>query len=69
MAEHEIVWTGEENRPLTLQRPCTCGCDDRDGHKGVGYLTGSDEDGRGFSLWIESEALYQRLERTLGAVA
>lgn len=68
--ERELVWTGgDENRPLMLKRPCPCGCDVRDGKKGVGYLTGSDENGNGFSLWIESEAAYERLRALIGESA
>ena len=51
-----IVWTdGERGRRLELRRPCACGCDGT--AHGVGYLTGSDPQGRGFTLWIESETL------------
>jgi hypothetical protein len=31
--------------------------------RGVGYLTGSDPDGNGFTLWIKDEAMYQRVLR------
>lgn len=61
----QITWTGEARRPLSLQRPCDCGCDGWDGRHGVGYLTGSDARGRGFTLWIQDEAVYQRIERVL----
>lgn len=57
-------WKGEINRPLQMQRPCSCGCDLRGGRNcGVGYLTGSDNDGNGFTLWITDEALFQVLEK------
>lgn len=46
----QIIWNGEENRPLMACRPCECGCDTRDGSKGVGYLTGSDSTGKGFTI-------------------
>jgi hypothetical protein len=65
MKEKEIVWKGEKNRLLSVCRPCSCGCDDRGGRPGVGYLTGSDEEGNGFTVWIECEEVYQRLERLL----
>jgi len=56
----EMFWTGgDKGRALSLCRPCPCGCDERDGYHGVGYITGSDSDGTGFSLWIEEEAVYQ----------
>ncbi len=61
----ELTWQGEKERVLQVRRPCPCGCDDRGGRPGVGYLTGSDSDGRGFTVWIESEEVFRRLERLL----
>ena len=61
-----ILWTGEPNRKLTLKRPCECGCDEREGPAGVGYLIVSDGDGNGVTLWIEHEDVYQVLQRVLG---
>jgi hypothetical protein len=61
----EITWKGEKGRLLQVCRPCPCGCDDRGGRPGVGYLTGSDEEGNGFTIWIETEEVYQRLARLL----
>lgn len=55
------VWDGEQNRPLAANRPCECGCDARGGLKGVGYLTGSNEKGEGFTIWIQNESVFQRL--------
>lgn len=55
----EIVWTGAKGRLLAVERPCPCGCDERDGNKGVGYINGSTADGSGFSIWIESEDVFQ----------
>ena len=51
--------------PAGCLRPCSCGCDERDGRAGVGYLTGSDAAGNGFTIWIESEEVFQRLEQLL----
>ena len=64
MAKHveQLVWKGDENRAFRLQRPCECGCD----NPGIGYLTGSDEDGNGFTVWIETEEIYQAILGTLG---
>ena len=61
----EIKWKGTESRKLSLQRPCECGCDGRDGKKGVGYLIGSDESGKGFTIWIKSEKVFKRLSKCL----
>jgi hypothetical protein len=49
-----------------VNRPCSCGCDARLGIHGVGYLSGSDPAGNGFTLWIEDEAMYQPLAAMLG---
>jgi hypothetical protein len=65
MKGKEFTWHGEKDRILQVCRPCPCGCDDRGGRPGVGYLTGSDEEGNGFTVWIESEAVYQSLEKLL----
>ena len=59
----QFIWDGEQDRPFTLARPCECGCDNRDGDKGVGYLTGSDKDGKGFTLWIEDEQVFRAIQR------
>lgn len=58
-----IVWTGEKNRSLSLRRPCKCGCDKRAGITGVGYLTASDHNGNGFTLWLTDEITFKTLER------
>jgi hypothetical protein len=65
MKEKEITWQGEKDRRLQACRPCPCGCDDRGGRAGVGYLTGSDAEGNGFTVWIESEEVFQRLAKLL----
>lgn len=57
MAEQHI-WKGEPSRVLALSRPCGCGCDSRDGSKGGGYLSASDDDGNGFTIWIQDERIY-----------
>ncbi len=59
----QMVWQGEVRRPLRLSRPCSCGCDGREGAKGVGYLSGSDAAGNGVTIWIEDETVYRQLER------
>jgi len=57
----QFTWQGEKKRPLSLKRPCSCGCDTREGHDGVGYLTGSDKDGDGFTVWIKEEEVFQAI--------
>jgi hypothetical protein len=64
----EILWQGEKARPLRVQRPCSCGCDTRDGSHGAGYLTGSDADGNGFTVWIQSEEVFMRLHGALNGL-
>ena len=50
-----------------VNRPCSCGCDARDGVHGVGYLSGSDPSGNGFRLWIENEATSPRRHDAWGS--
>lgn len=66
MTENQFTWEdGERKRKFKLYRPCPCGCDSRGGLKGVGYLTGSDKKGNGFTLWVESEEVYQSIEKVM----
>lgn len=61
----EVWFNGEKARPLSILRPCRCGCDERSGDKGVGYITVSDAEGNGVSLWILTEGSFQRFERLI----
>lgn len=61
----QFHWTGEESRPLQVCCPCFCGCDTRNGKLGVGYLTGSDAEGHGFTIWIETEEVYRAIWQAL----
>jgi len=63
---NQFTWSnGREDEPINLCRPCDCGCDERDGYKGVGYLIGSDKEGNGFTVWIENEEVFQSISRVL----
>ena len=60
----ELVWKGERNRQLNVYRVCPCGvCQGI--RRGVGYLSFSDANGRGFTIWIEDEMLFRGLKRAL----
>lgn len=61
----DFVWNnGERNRQLSVYRPCPCGtCSST--RKGVGYLSYSDANGRGFTVWIEDEKVFRRLKSAL----
>lgn len=66
MSSPQFTWEkGEKNRPFELHRPCSCGCDERDGNNGVGYLTGSDKDGNGVTVWIETEEVFQSVRKVI----
>ena len=57
-----FVWKGEHNRPLNLYRPCHCvTC--KKSQRGVGYLSVSDSNGRGMTVWIQDESAFRRLWR------
>lgn len=62
----QIKWVGERSRPLQACRPCECGCDAREGLKGVGYITGSDAYGNGFTVWIEDEVVFSVIHAVIG---
>lgn len=63
----QTAWKGEKDRPLGVHRPCSCGCDEREGHKGYGYITGSDAEGNGFTIWIEDEAVFEAVQSVIDA--
>jgi len=70
MKGQQITWdNGDESRPLNVYRPCSCGCDFRDGIKGVGYISGSDLKGNGFTIWIEAEDVYQRVRQIIAGIS
>jgi len=60
----ERVWNGERDRPLGAYRPCPCSVCSQNRH-GVGYLSHSSPLGRGFTIWIEDERVFQALSRAL----
>jgi hypothetical protein len=62
----DFAWNkGERNRQLTVYRPCDCGTCSAV-RQGIGYLSFSDSHGRGFTVWLENEEVFQRLRRALG---
>jgi hypothetical protein len=63
--KHSLLATRRTEPGAQGCRPCSCGCDTRQGVAGVGYLTGSDPDGNGFTVWIKDEAMYQRVAKSL----
>jgi hypothetical protein len=50
-------------RQVSLWRPCPCGCDERDGSTGAGYISGCTKNGKGFTVWIEEEKTFQAVKR------
>ena len=59
-----LAWNGERNRPLNVYRPCPCRvCTEN--RKGVGYLSYSDEKGRGLTIWVDNEHVFRRLRLAL----
>lgn len=60
-----FVWEpGEANRPLGAYRVCPCGVCERS-QNGVGYLSYSDAHGKGFTIWIQDERVFEMLEDAL----
>lgn len=56
----------DQDRPLTLNRPCPCGCDERDGPM-VGYLNVL-TDGVGVTIVIEDEDTFVHIADAFGGV-
>lgn len=69
-----VLLEGEDNpaldqeRPLTLRRPCECGCDQRGNPTLVGYVNCITK-GSGFTLEIHDEGTYQHMTRALAGKA
>lgn len=59
-----LLWNGERDRKLGAYRPCPCGICSKS-RKGVGYLSFSDANGRGFTIWLESETVFRSLRNAL----
>ncbi len=65
---NQKVWGGpgcRDDLKMELCRPCECGCDKRDGSSGVGYLLFSDGEGKGATVWIESEEVFEEISKTI----
>lgn len=62
------IWTeGDTNRRVSMRRPCPCGCDNRGRSTPlIGYMTGSNKDGTGFTLVVDTEDAYQALRSVVG---
>jgi|SRR5271170_8002703 len=60
----DLIWKGERNRLLDVYRPCEC-CVCSKSSKGVGYLSFSDTNGNGFTVWIKDETIFRRLATAL----
>lgn len=63
-ASTDLAWNGERNREFNVYRPCPCGTCST-GRKGVGYLSASDANGDGFTIWIQDENVFGRLRNAL----
>ncbi len=66
--DKQFTWQGEKNRPVKLSRNCGCGCTTRGGVKGVGYISGSNYAGEGFTIHIEEEEVFRAIAIALGQV-
>jgi len=72
MSDNIITWVGEKNRPKMVRRSCPCGTCQASKNSyapnSVGYLSWSDADGNGTTVWINSEENYQTLKKKFGEV-
>jgi len=59
------TWTdGERDRRPTIERACECGCQVENG---VAYLSWSDANGNGFTVWLPNERAYAKALLALDA--
>jgi len=58
-------WHGERNRPLSAFTPCTCGCDTAT-RPIAGYITASNAQGRGFTMYVYDREDLEYLAGVLG---
>lgn len=63
--DHKGSDVHDQNRPLTVRRPCSCGCDQRRAPEMIGYLNAI-KDGVGFTVEITDEETYRVFEAVLG---
>jgi hypothetical protein len=59
-----VFWKGEKGRTLKMYKPCSCGCDSDRAKNG--YLSGSDAQGNGFTLYCKSKSEFDKLQRIFG---
>lgn len=59
----QLAWQGETHRPLQyVHAPCDCRtCSDARPDEGLGYLSMSDDQGRGVTVWITDPDVHERL--------
>lgn len=55
-------WNGEKMRWIRVGYPCPCGCDFRDNPDMAGYITGSDPEGNGFTITLDTAEDVVRLK-------
>ena len=58
-------WKGAESRKVEFFDPCSCGCDNRDNPYLLGYLSGSNDDGDGFTLPIHDQETYDQMRKII----
>ena len=64
------LWEGDAGREVRLWRACECGCDNRGRDVPmVGYITGSNDEGEGFTIELPDEEAYQRVRAVMGGDA
>ena len=63
-SDEGVAYLYAQERPLTIQRPCPCGCDNRDAPDMVGYIHAI-TDGKGFTIQIDDEDTYTHIATIL----
>ena len=61
-------WNGRDtnkNRKVDFYDPCGCGCDTKYDPDLLGYLSGSNDDGYGFTLHIYDQDTYDKMRKII----
>lgn len=56
-----ISWVGEKGRRVDFYDPCPCGCTTRNHPNVLGYLSGSNDEGEGFTIMVSDQETYKRI--------
>ena len=56
-------WNGDKGRRIDFYEPCSCGCDFSGEPDLLEYLSGSNDDGEGFTIRVTEQETYKQLRK------